>query len=127
VWLTLCRRTRPIVAYWLGDRSEKAGELLWPWLPHVYRPCATFRNFWKTYDQVFGHLATEHHAGDKETDQIAQVERWNNTFRHHLARFVRKTLSFSKSDEFHEIALRRLSMRIANIHQLSLNHYPSLG
>ncbi|MCP4423710.1 MAG: hypothetical protein GY803_04375, partial [Chloroflexi bacterium] len=31
---------------------------------------------------------------------------WNNTLRQRLARFVRKTLSFSKSDEYHEIALK---------------------
>ncbi len=42
----------------------------------------------------------------KETGQTAHVERWNNTLRQRLARFVRKTLSFSKSDEFHEIALK---------------------
>ncbi|MFL6213842.1 MAG: IS1 family transposase [Blastocatellia bacterium] len=34
------------------------------------------------------------------------VERWNNTLRKRLARFVRKTLSFSKSDRMHEICLR---------------------
>ncbi|MBV7339037.1 IS1 family transposase [Chloroflexi bacterium TSY] len=34
-------------------------------------------------------------------------QRWNNTLRQRLARFVRKTLSFSKTDAFHEIALRR--------------------
>jgi superfamily II DNA or RNA helicase len=52
-------------------------------------------------------LATEHHSVGKETGETAHVERWNNTLRQRLARFVRKTLSFSKSDEFHEIALRR--------------------
>jgi insertion element IS1 protein InsB len=34
------------------------------------------------------------------------VERWNNTLRQRLARFVRKTLSFSKSDEMHEVSLK---------------------
>jgi IS1 family transposase len=51
-------------------------------------------------------LGTEYELVGKETGETAQVERWNNTLRQRLARFVRKTLSFSKSDEYHEIALR---------------------
>ena len=34
------------------------------------------------------------------------LERWNNTLRQRLARFVRKTLSFSKSLEMHAMCLR---------------------
>ena len=37
---------------------------------------------------------------------IRHVERGNNTLRQRLARFVRKTLSFPKSDDSHEIALK---------------------
>lgn len=33
------------------------------------------------------------------------VERWNNTLLQWLVRFVRKSLSFSKSEEMHEICL----------------------
>jgi hypothetical protein len=32
--------------------------------------------------------------------------RWFNTLCQRLARFVRKTLSFSKTDHFHEMVLR---------------------
>lgn len=42
----------------------------------------------------------------KETGETAHVERWNNTLRQRLGRFVRRTLSFSKSDEYHEAALK---------------------
>jgi len=48
----------------------------------------------------------QHTAVGKETGETAQVERWNNILRQRLARFVRKTLSFSKSDLMHEICLR---------------------
>jgi insertion element IS1 protein InsB len=41
----------------------------------------------------------------KETGQTAHVERWNTTLRQRLARFVRKTLSFSKSTLMHEACL----------------------
>jgi insertion element IS1 protein InsB len=44
-----------------------------------------------------------HEAVVKGSGELAHVERWNNTLRQRLARFVRKTLSFSKSDEMHEV------------------------
>jgi IS1 transposase len=45
-------------------------------------------------------------AVGKESGDLAHVERCNNTLRQRLARFVRKTLSFSKSDEMHEVCLK---------------------
>src|SRR3989440_1652556 len=40
-----------------------------------------------------------------ETGETAHVERWKNTLRQRLARFVRMTLSFSKSVVMHEACL----------------------
>jgi IS1 family transposase len=48
----------------------------------------------------------QHTAAGKETGETAHVERWKNTLRQRLARFVRKTLSFSKSLMMHEACLR---------------------
>ncbi len=48
----------------------------------------------------------QHTAVGKETRETAHVERWNNTLRQRLARFVRMTLSFSKSGVMHEACLR---------------------
>ena len=36
----------------------------------------------------------------------SHIERFNNIIRQRLGRFVRKTLSFSKCDEMHEMCLR---------------------
>ncbi len=47
----------------------------------------------------------QHTAVGKETGETAHVERWNNTMRQRLARFVRMTLSFSKSVVMHEACL----------------------
>ena len=106
LWIALCRRTRQVVAYFIGDRSEESCWRLWQQIPPTYRHCHTFSDFWETYVTVFGTLATVHQSVGKESWQTAHVERWNNTLRQHLARFVRKSLSFSKSDEYHEIALK---------------------
>ncbi|HYU72726.1 MAG TPA: IS1 family transposase [Ktedonobacteraceae bacterium] len=50
----------------------------------------------------------QHTAGGKETGETAHVERWNNTLRQRLARFVRKTLYFSKSLFIHDACLNLL-------------------
>ena len=103
VWIALCRQTRQVVAYFIGDRSLKSCWQLWHWIPTSYRHCQTFSDFWDAYQKVFG---DSHQSVGKETGQTAHVERWNNTLRQRVSRFVRKTLSFSKTDEFHEIALK---------------------
>ena len=104
IWLALCRRTRQIVAYVIGDRSEETCRKLWKRIPTEYKACRTFSDFWEAYQKVFPD--DTHQSVGKESGQTAHIERWNNTLRQRLARFVRKTLSFSKSDRFHEAALR---------------------
>jgi IS1 family transposase len=50
--------------------------------------------------------SAQHTAAGKDSGLTAPGERWNNTRRQRLGRFVRKTLSFSKSEEMHELCLR---------------------
>ena len=83
IWIALCRKTRQVVAYAVGDRSEQTCRHLWEAIPEE-----------------------QHSAVGKETGETAHVERWNNTLRQRLARFVRKTLSFSKSLCMHNACLR---------------------
>jgi insertion element IS1 protein InsB len=45
-------------------------------------------------------------AVGKNSGQTNHVEQWFNTLHQRLARFVRKTLSVSKTDAFHELAFR---------------------
>jgi insertion element IS1 protein InsB len=104
IWIALCRKTRQVVAYALGDRSEKTCCKLWEAIPEAYRTGHCYTDFWAAYRAV---IAEEQHtAVGKQTGETAHVERWNNTLRQRLARFVRKTLSFSKSLVMHEACLR---------------------
>jgi IS1 family transposase len=103
LWLALCRRTRQIVACVIGDRGEETCRKLWERVPNEYKTCHSFSDFWEAYQKVFPEET--HHSVGKESGQTAHIERWNNTLRQRLGRFVRKTLSFSKSDRFHEAAL----------------------
>ena len=52
VWLAQCRRTRQIVAYALGDRSEKTCALLWKRVPKPYKKALLYTDFWKAYQKV---------------------------------------------------------------------------
>ena len=104
IWIALCRRTRQVVAYFIGDRSEASCRKLWSRIPDAYKTCCSYSDFWATYQQVFS--TATHQSVGKESGETAHVERWNNTLRQRLARFVRKTLSFSKSDDYHEAVLK---------------------
>src|SRR5437868_14874074 len=103
VWVALCRKTRQAVAYAVGDRSKKTCQRLWEAIPEGYRQGHCFTDFLKVYTSVIPE--EQHTAVGKETGETAHVERWNNTLRQRLARFVRMTLSFSKSVIMHEACL----------------------
>ena len=104
VWVALCRRTRQIVAYFIGDRSEASCLQLWRRIPAAYKRCYSFSDFWEAYQLVFA--ADRHQSVGKDSGETNHIERWFNTLRQRLARFVRKTLSFSKSERFHEFVFR---------------------
>lgn len=104
LWTAMCRRTRQIVAFVIGDRSKATCQRLWNRLPNDYKACHTFSDFWEAYQQVFPEQT--HRCVGKETGQTAHMERWYGTLRQRLARYVRKTLSFSKSDAYHHMVTK---------------------
>ena len=112
IWLALCRRTRQIIAYFIGNRSEESCLQFWMNIPRPYWHCKTFSDFWEAYQNVF--CAGDHQCVGKESGETAHIERFNNTLRQRLSRFVRKSLSFSKSDFFHDLALRLFIVRYNN-------------
>ena len=104
VWIVLARHTRQVVAYVVGDRGQRTCQRLWERIPQDYKRGCCYSDFWEAYRAVIPEEC--HEAVGKESGELAHVERWNNTLRQRLARFVRKTLSFSKSDEMHEVCLK---------------------
>jgi insertion element IS1 protein InsB len=103
VWVALCRRTRQIIAFYIGKRDELAANQLWQRIEYPYTLCTMYTDQYSAYHEVFPeHL---HWAKDKKSGATSHIERWNNTLRQRLARFVRKTLSFSKCDRMHSIML----------------------
>ena len=103
VWIALCAVTRQVVAFVTGDRSEKTCRRLWRAVPWRYKRATCFTDFWEAYRTVIP--SGQHGAVGKESGLTNHVERWNNTLRQRVGRFVRKSLSFSKSWEMHVACL----------------------
>jgi len=118
IWIALCRQTRQVVAFVVGDRSAKTCRRLWQAIPKAFRQAQCSTDFWEAYSKVLPEA--QHTAVGKESGQTAHVERWNLTLRQRLARFVRRTLSFSKSSVMHEACLRLFIHRYNCSHALTL-------
>jgi len=104
LWTVMCRRTRQIIAFVIGDRSEATCRRLWNKVPMEYRRCISYSDFWDAYPNVLPQKT--HQAVGKESGQTSHMERWYCTLRQHQARYVRKTLSFSKCDAFHHMVTK---------------------
>jgi IS1 family transposase len=104
LWTVMCRRTRQILAFVIGDRSKDTCRLLWCRIPIEYRSCISYSDFWEAYQQVLP--KDTHFSVGKESGETAHMERWYCTLRQRQARFVRRTLSFSKSDAYHHMVTK---------------------
>jgi insertion element IS1 protein InsB len=123
VWIALCRKTRQVVAYVLGDRSKKTCQRLWENIPSAYRQGHCFTDLWAAYAAVIP--SEQHTAVGKETGETAHVERVNTTLRQRLARFVRMTLSFSRvcGDARSMPTALSLSLQSRSGYPSQMNHY----
>ena len=105
--LVVCRRTRQVIAAAIGARGEPTCRRLWNRIPEAYRRKYVYTDFYTTYFCVVPEK--QHRPSEKGTgqtnNQTNKVERFNLTLRQRLGRFVRKTLSFSKSSRMHWYAL----------------------
>ena len=104
VWFALCRRTRQVLAYAIGPRDDATCRVLWSRIPARYRFGRLYTDFWESYANELP--VGQHWPVGKEQGETNHIERFNLTLRQRLARFVRKTLSFSKCDVMHELCLR---------------------
>jgi insertion element IS1 protein InsB len=82
IWVALCRRTRQVVAYAIGNRGEQSCRLLWERIPESYRRGVLYSDFWESYQKVLPDA--RHKAVGKSEGQTSHVERWNCTLRQNV-------------------------------------------
>ena len=99
LWIALCRRTRQVVAYTIGDRSQEGALSLREHVPEGYRRRATRSDYWLAYEGAFP--ARTHRFCGKEAGETNHAERFFGTLRARLSRLVRRAYSFSKSVDRH--------------------------
>ena len=69
----MCRQTRQVVAFVIGDRSAATCRKLWEKIPAAFRTAHCFSDFWEAYQLVIP--PEQHTAVGKETGETAHVER----------------------------------------------------
>ena len=89
-----------VVAYAIGGRGRSTCRKLWRHVPAGYKQGLLFTDFWSAYAEVLP--PGQHRATSKGEGQTCHVERFDNVLRQRMGRLVRKTLSFSKTDEWHD-------------------------
>ena len=104
LWTAQCRRTRQIVAFAIGDRSETTARKLWQAIPDAYRDCSVFTDEFNVYPLIVP--PAQHHPVPKGSGLTNHQERWYNTLRQWNGRYTRRTLSFSKEDRYHDLITR---------------------
>ncbi len=104
IWIALCRTTRQVIAFHVGDRGRVSAELLWDIIPKYLKDNGIFySDDWDAYKKV---LPEDRHFYSKIKKDTNHVERFNNTVRQRVSRLVRKALSFSKIIENHIGAIK---------------------
>ena len=101
VWAAMNRSNRQIVAYVIGDRSNRTMKRLTGKIPLDYLKCCSYSDLWKSYRVLLS--KGNHQMVDKQSGETAHIERWNCTLRQRLSRYVRRSLAFSKLDKFHHL------------------------
>ncbi len=100
IWLVYDIKHRLVIAHHIGGRSQRDAKKLWKKIPVCLRDCRFETDYLKAYEAIIP--ASQHKTSKKLTYYI---EGFNATIRARVSRLVRKTLSFSKKDSWHNRAI----------------------
>jgi insertion element IS1 protein InsB len=103
LWIALCRRTKQVIAFHLGNRTKEEFGKFYEKVPPAYAGCVSHSDGFEAYATISKYYHTK---SKNKSGRTAQVEAFNTILRQRIARLVRKTCAFSKSLEMHQIVLR---------------------
>ncbi len=106
LWVALCRRTRQVVAFVIGDRSARTCARLWSRIQqsdssrNTVRAEASATSGSPPKRQLLPVFAGDpsHRQVGKSSGEMAHVERFFGRLRQKLARYVRRTRAASESE-----------------------------
>jgi IS1 family transposase len=100
IWIAYDPVHRLVVAFHIGKRDKIAAKEFWKKIPISLRGCNFETDDWKAYESIIP--SNQHKVGKYLTYYI---EGFNATVRARVSRLVRKTLSFSKLDLYHDLSI----------------------
>ena len=100
IWVAYDPVSRLVVAHHIGGRGEKAARKFWKKIPSQLQTCNFETDDWKAYRKIIP--PSQHKVGK---DLTFYIEGFNATIRARVSRLVRKSLSFSKTDQWHNLAI----------------------
>lgn len=100
IWVAYDPVHRLVVATHIGGRGTEAAILFWDKIPPSLKSCNFETDDWEAYRSIIP--PAQHKVGK---DLTFYIEGFNTTIRARVSRLVRKSLSFSKLDEWHNRAI----------------------
>ena len=100
IWVVYAPTHRLVIAYHIGGRGVAAAKKLWNKIPKNLRRCYFETDHWDAYKKI---IPSELHKTGKDLTYF--IEGFNATIRARCSRLVRKRLSFSKSEKWHNKAI----------------------
>ncbi|MEM7573997.1 MAG: IS1 family transposase, partial [Bacteroidota bacterium] len=100
IWVIYDPIHRLVIAYHIGDRSENSARVVFDKLPDQLKDCWFETDHWKAFKKI---IPEDRHVYSKEFTYY--IEGFFATVRARVSRLVRKSLSFSKSDKWHTLAI----------------------
>jgi insertion element IS1 protein InsB len=100
IWVAYDPAHRLVVAYHIGGRGVKAAKQFWGKILRRLRTCQFETDDWDAYKSIIS--PAQHRVGK---DLTFYIEGFNTTIRARVSRLVRKSLSFSKLDKWHHLAI----------------------
>ncbi len=100
IWIAYDPVHRLVVACHIGGRGIQAARKFWNKIPDALKGCNFETDDWEAYRSI---IPTRQHKVGK--DLTFYIEGFNATIRARVSRLVRKSLSFSKSDKWHNLAI----------------------